>query len=187
MNIFVTDTDPIEASKNLDNRRLVKMQVETLQLFAYAMANLGIDESLYPINLAGAPYKASGAHRKHPCTLWLQESSGNFEWLLAHLEGLMNEYERRFNKLCSSRENIKHLKKSMKLWPQGPITPFANCTPFKEIEDIIQAYRITIVAKVEKAVAQNNPRTKINYGNRSYPHWYDSIKESGAWKQNEQK
>jgi len=184
MNIFVTDECPVLSARNLDNRRLIKMQVETLQLFAYAMKNLNLNESNFPISNENKPYKATGAHLKHPCTLWLQKSQGNFQWLLEHLEALMDEYEHRFNVLCKSRANIKHIKKSKKHWPAGNLTAFQNSSMHKQIGCPVFAYRLTIINKVETAVAQNNSRTRINYGNRPLPSWYEFLKVKATWQTN---
>jgi hypothetical protein len=178
MNIFVTDPSPQKSAQALDNRRLNKMMLESVQLFGYAMKNLGIGEQHFPRRKDGAPYSSEGAHRKHPCTLWLQQSQGNFQWLLDHLKGMADEYEFRYGRQCVYVENIEHLEKAESLWPVGPLTPFQNSSLFKDEEDVVAAYRETMAEKWNSALSSGDKRKSVSFGKRGAPAWFSSWKNT---------
>ena len=61
MNIFVTSNCPKLSAQALDNKRVVKMVLETAQLLSTAIF---INSTITYDNL----YKPT--HVKHPCTIW---------------------------------------------------------------------------------------------------------------------
>lgn len=181
MNIFVTDESPAECARALDNRRLNKMMLETVQLFGYAMNNLKIDPSFYPVKNDGTPFKCTGSHTKHPCTLWLQESQGNAFWLHSHLAAMTLEYEFRTGKDCSYKRHLEQIARAIPLWPNGSRTPFANCSMHKEVGDTILSYRLTMVKKWEEAKATGDKRKSVSFGARDEPGWYGFLKNNAEW------
>jgi hypothetical protein len=82
MNIFAVSDCPIECAKALDNKRLVKMVLETAQLLCGAVVVCG----------GQAPYKLT--HRNHPAAVWTRKSQGNYVWLIEHFKALGAEYTR---------------------------------------------------------------------------------------------
>ena len=68
MNIFVTNDCPIISAQALDNKRVVKMVLETAQLLSTAIF---INSNVAYDNI----YKAT--HIKHPCTIWAASTIGN--------------------------------------------------------------------------------------------------------------
>lgn len=181
MNIFVTSECPKQSAVALDNRRLNKMMLETVQLFGFAMHNMQIDKNYHPRKKDGTIYNSSGSHRKHPCTLWLQKSRGNFDWLLNHLKSMCEEYEYRYGRQSSYEENIKIIESARDLWPKGDITEFADCSIHKS-GDTILSYRYTMTKKWEDAKSQKDPRKSVSFGNRGEPEWYKQIAATEAWK-----
>ncbi|MCE3255742.1 MAG: hypothetical protein K0R25_1236 [Rickettsiaceae bacterium] len=138
MNIFVTSNSPIESAIALDDRRVIKMIIETAQLLSTVLHELEISEGL---NI----YKST--HQNHPCTIWAAESLGNFSWLLQHFEALSAEYKRRFGRDHKSYVTLieifsgpalQRLKKKIGNKKQ---TAFVNCTDFKDVPDVHEAYR----------------------------------------------
>ena len=98
MNIFVTDADPIQSARNLPDKHIVKMPLETCQMLAiiYSDWYYGVGK-LYKSD--GTPYRtAHGAFRNHPCTQWAAANQYNLAWLIAHGIALCNEYTARYNK-----------------------------------------------------------------------------------------
>lgn len=89
MNIFVTSLCPIESARNLDDRRVVKMTLESAQLL-----------STY---LGGNPYKIT--HARHPCTLWVSDHTSHAVWLYRHFLALSEEYTYRFDKTHRSYQS----------------------------------------------------------------------------------
>ena len=79
MNIFAIEADTdgnidwVASAKSQDNYRVVKMILESVQMLCTAI-NLQHEEQV-------TPYK--NAHPKHPSTLWVRESSANFELLVS--------------------------------------------------------------------------------------------------------
>ena len=70
MNLFVIGNQK-QSAQALDDRRLVKMTVETLQLFAYAMNNLEIPNYRCTVSKeTGLPFKSKNSHTNHAVTSW---------------------------------------------------------------------------------------------------------------------
>ena len=101
MNIFVTDSCPIQSARNLPDKHIVKMPLETCQMLSiiYSDWYYGVGK-LYKSD--GTPYRtAHGAFRKHPCTIWAAAHYGNLSWLITHGLALCDEYKARYNKTHS--------------------------------------------------------------------------------------
>ena len=101
MNIFVTDPDPIQSARNLPDKHVVKMPLETCQMLSiiYSDWYYGVGQ-LHKLD--GKPYRtAHGAFRKHPCTIWAADNQYNLAWLIAHGIALCDEYKQRYGKVHS--------------------------------------------------------------------------------------
>jgi len=137
MNIFVTSSDPRESARRLDDKRVVKMIVESCQMLSTAMHVQGI---------SNAPYRKT--HTNHPCAVWTRTNRSNYRWLLDHTWALAEEYCSRYGRdrhasfihLLTFERAIHHL-------PEGEMTPFPNCTPFKGVSDVHRAYRMLMFRK----------------------------------------
>jgi len=137
VNIFVTDPCPIKCAKYLDDSRIGKMIVESVQLISTAY---------------DGPYRKT--HCNHPCTLWLGKSYRNLNWLLRHLEALNFEYMKRFNHFVAHK-SFRKLKEYwdsdiLKMILDLPLPhEFVNCAAnkslgisYKDWEDIHLAYQM---------------------------------------------
>lgn len=82
MNIFVTSFDPEEAAGHLDDKRLVKMTLETAQILSTVMRG---------------PYRPTHIH--HPCVVWAKTEGFAMNWLTSYLRSLCNEYTCRYRKI----------------------------------------------------------------------------------------
>src|SRR5690606_6349536 len=87
MNIFATSYCPLRSAQALDDKRLNKMILETLQMLFMALDSHGV---------GNLPYKSNKAHMKHPCTLWVASNYYNYLWTLDHFISLLNERKFRF-------------------------------------------------------------------------------------------
>ena len=114
MNIFVTDRCPIQSARNLPDKHIVKMPLETCQMLSiiYSDWYYGVGK-LYKSD--GTPYRtAHGAFRKHPCTQWAAANQYNLAWLIRHGYALCHEYNLRYGKVhtcldvISQAERIYH-------------------------------------------------------------------------------
>ena len=106
MNIFVTNDCPVQSARNLPDKHIVKMPLETCQMLAiiYSDWYYGIGQ-LHKVN--GQPYATKhGAFRKHPCTQWAAENYWNLSWLISHGMALCDEYTARYGKVHSCQSAI---------------------------------------------------------------------------------
>ena len=130
MNIFIVDTDPRQAARDLCDKHVVKMTLETAQLLC---------TTAHTLNLP-APYNPT--HTNHPCAVWARSNQESFVWLLEHGLALCSEYTRRFNKIHKSEPIIKEAKVLKYLLPIGPLSPFALCVPYEYRQpDPVLSYR----------------------------------------------
>ena len=106
MNIFVTDRCPIQSARNLPDKHIVKMPLETCQMLAIIFSDwyYGVGK-LYKSD--GKPYRtAHGAFRNHPCTQWAAANQYNLAWLIRHGYALCAEYTARYGKVHTCRDVI---------------------------------------------------------------------------------
>ena len=152
MNIFVVDKDPKIAAKSLCDKHVIKMILESAQL-------LSTHDRLN--GLAGERYKIT--HINHPCRVSLNNES-NYIWLCKHLNYLLEEYTRRFNKIHKTTNIF------LKYWKQFVILnnnkcQFVQCMPdeFKN-DDVVFAYRsyYKYKSKIMKS---------FKYTNSNKPYW----------------
>ena len=132
MNIFVICDDPTRNARMLDNKRLVKMVLETAQLLSNSLHH----------HLGKGPYKIS--HMNHPCSVWVRSSNGNYVWTVKLFYALCIEYTRRYHRTHKS-ESLLPLFESVPSIGES-ITEFANCTNFKDLP-VFSAYRMAMRTK----------------------------------------
>lgn len=120
MNIFITSKCPVECAKFLDDKRTVKMCLETTQMLCTALN----------LNDLPSPYKT--AHKNHPCSIWARETRANWNWLWSHGMALCNEYTKRYKKEHKCEQILKDIFKYGQRLSAGGLTPFPNCTRNKE-------------------------------------------------------
>ena len=118
MNIFVLDEDPKVAAQMMCDKHVVKMILESDQILSTVCWKQNIP----------APYQPT--HVNHPSVVWAGKSRQNYRWLLDHLFELLNEYNRRYDKihkveydgifniLCSRIISLKFAEKELTSFPQ---------------------------------------------------------------------
>ena len=127
MNIFATDPNPIIAARNLCDKHINKMIVESAQMLANAFSLERLAQDDVPRNQKRHP--RTHGYSKHPCTIWCYQSTDNFEWLCSHALEMGNERRYRW----SNRPNhfslgfIKWCYENVKdsIAPVGKATDFA--------------------------------------------------------------
>jgi hypothetical protein len=117
MNIFVTDECPIKSAQNLDDKRVIKMILESAQMLSVAM---------HVWCAPNPPYKMT--HKNHPCTVWARTTQANYQWLLDHFKALLSEYTSRYGKKHKCQQYVNTFQDAIIYIPAGERTPFANCT-----------------------------------------------------------
>lgn len=137
MNIFVTNEDPVLAPKDLDDKRLNKMILETAQILCTA------------IHMSGGTATYKPTHKHHPCVVWTSVSKKNYQWLLTYFTNACAEYENRFNKIHKCKTVLlEELTEGIKYINDGELTRHPNCTTnkknnisFVHMDNITLAYR----------------------------------------------
>ena len=122
MNIFVTDKDPAQAAKNLCDKHIAKMIVESAQMLSTAWWLLD----------SGCPgasiYKPT--HKHHPCTKWVMESDGNYLWLGQHAMAMCLEFTRRYGGIHKTQALVeclwKHPPRNIPNHGMRHMTPFVD-------------------------------------------------------------
>lgn len=153
MNIFVTDQNPEISAKNLDDKRVVKMILESTQLLMTALNSQGIE----------TPYKKT--HINHPCSIWCRTTRENFKWLIDHCDALCEEYTNRFNKIHKCQQYLTFFVQNIDKIPEGNLTNHPNCTIFKEEKDTYLAYKKALITK------WSNDKITPRWTNANKPNW----------------
>ena len=157
MNIFVVDRDPLRAAKQLPDKHVTKMILESAQ-----MLSLVFSEHYWNIGTVskvdGTPFNTKrGAFKNHPCTQWAAESESNCAWLIQHALGLCGEFYRRYGKHHGLTKSLFETKKLFCQHTKLPITifrmveSFARAMPdnlkYNQKLDDIEAYRVYLSTK----------------------------------------
>ena len=142
MQLFVLSSCPRESARLLDNRRVVKMIVESAQLLSTTLRTYGVEYG----------YKLT--HINHPISIWVRTNRANYMWTLQHMEGLCEEYTRRYGKIHKCESMIKKFSELSVHVPEGELTAFCNFAKndskhlnFTHISDTHEAYRMYLQAR----------------------------------------
>ena len=170
MNIFVTDPSPEISAQNLDDKRVNKMILESVQMLATAIHSLDIPEdqknAYLPTTRAGTPYKPT--HKNHPCSVWVRSHWLNYRWLTRHYIALCAEYHIATGKDHYLFRFVQRLTTATIFFKAGDASAidFVNCSLFKtEDEKIIFSYQKTMIHKWA------NDKRKPTWNNRKQPEW----------------
>jgi len=131
MNIFILDENPVKCAEYHCDKHVVKMLLESAQMLCTVSWIYGLS----------APYRPT--HQKHPCTLWVSTSLGNWNWLVSLCDALNEEFKYRFSHIHNhkSYDVIKELVTPE--FPKLRQTPFAQAMPlqYREKGNAVLAYR----------------------------------------------
>jgi len=136
MNIFHLHKDAQTCARYHCDKHVVKMILETGQMLSTAyQRHMGEDTELY-----------KPAYEKHPMTIWVGNSKGNYLWSLDLLGHLCNEYNYRYNKHHATTVILnKLLKRVDKIadkfeYKNFLIPPLCMPNEYK-VSNYIQSYR----------------------------------------------
>jgi hypothetical protein len=138
MNIFHLHEDPKTCAEYHCDKHVVKMILETGQMLSTAYRRHFDGCHHYGIDL----YKT--AYHRHPMTVWVGNSGGNFSWTMKLLEQLLNQYTLRYNKKHSTANIFYLLDKRYRYWQElnGDFTTPPQCMPDQyKHKDYITAYK----------------------------------------------
>jgi len=121
MNIFVLSLCPLLCAKMHLDKHVVKMITEYGQLLStchHMMSNSpseGLMKKCFP---------------KHPCAIWLRESTGNYIWLYHLFCHLCDEYTYRYGKIHKTDSRLRVILNEIpELLPDGVLTTFKQAIP----------------------------------------------------------
>jgi len=141
MQVFATDPSPEKSAMALDDKRVIKMVLETAQIICTALHARGYS----------TPYKPT--HQRHPVVLWAAESPHNISWLIYHHIALAKIYEGFSGRTHKSYISVGYIYSGMALPICEPFN-FANAArrsdlniDFTHIEDTHEAYRLYLNAR----------------------------------------
>ena len=130
VNIFASFSCPTLSAVYLDDKRVVKMCVETCQILSTAVTESGGHGWYRP------------THQNHPCCVWARASRANYEWLVAHFIALLNEYTARYQRVHACEAFKTQAISEASIMPSGGMTPFVDCTRVEPTQQSIhERYR----------------------------------------------
>lgn len=161
MNIFYLHEDPILAAKQLCDRHICKMQIESAQMLCTAHWESG----------SSAPYKR--AHKNHPSTKWTRESLDHYRWLVLHGIEICNQFTIRYNKRHKTQDILEWLKVNEPNIPRIGFKEPPQCMPDEyKRPDTVEAYKVFYV--LDKVKIKNLGWKKLN----NQPDWVDLISQT---------
>jgi hypothetical protein len=179
MNIFYVDSNAEVAARNMVDRHVVKMILETAQLLSTAHRVIDGEEYVGQSqsgrkakrwrlsgNVDAIMYAAT--HINHPSAVWVRENSANYDWLYDHLLALGREYTYRYGRTHLTIDKLKDILKDspQNIKQSNVMTKMPSCM---DKQYIVSLDPIT------------NYRNYYNYGktdllrwsNRPPPQWID--------------
>lgn len=126
MNIFLTNSDPKQCARELDDKRVNKMILETAQMLSTALQTIN-PKIFEKVGL----YKPT--HANHPANLWIRETRSNYLWALKYMQELLKIKFLATGKGHKSSDLIPLFKKYSFIIPEGELTPFTNCAANKTV------------------------------------------------------
>ena len=144
MNIFVVDRAPIISARQLPDRPVTKMILESCQMLSIVFSKHYWDIGQV-MKVDGTPFKTErGAFKNHPCTKWAAEKPENCAWLIQHACGLADEFRLRYGKLHGLTQSVFATKKLFHRETGDAITIFYNVDRFARAMPDVLKYDETI-------------------------------------------
>lgn len=131
MNIFVLDENPKVSARYHCDKHVVKMCLESTQILCTSAWEKGV--TFY------GQYKPT--HKNHPCVLWVGKNKGNQDWLVLMTRALFEEYELRYKRVHGCKGVFNRFEELFPVTTGAKPMRFENCTPFKDEENVVMAYR----------------------------------------------
>jgi len=111
MNIFAVNENPKIAARELCDKHVVKMILESAQLLSTCQREMAGDKC------SDVFYKST--HKNHPSSIWTRANARHYHWLYNLFYYLCEEYEKRYNKThltdATLKMRLKYTPDKMKL------------------------------------------------------------------------
>jgi hypothetical protein len=138
MNVFYFYNCPVKSAKAQPDKLLVKMPLECAQMLSACHRILDGDE------YADANLLYKKTHANHPCSIWLRQSTANYDWLYEHFVALAQEYTERYGREHLSFTKLRDALAEYPVnLPEGEVTPVAQAMPeeYRDEKSPTTAYR----------------------------------------------
>lgn len=159
MNVFYLDKDPVNAAQMVCDSHCVKMILETAQL---------LSTSIQVLTGRRISFLYKPTHINHPSAIWARSSRANYEWLLNHFKGLLEEYSIRYGKTHKCEEKLCYFESFLNIYKFNvdSFTTPPQCMPdqYKVKGDTVRAYRNYYIGEKSKFA-------KWRLGN--IPNWFN--------------
>jgi hypothetical protein len=179
MNIFYVNSDPEVAARNMVDRHVVKMILETAQLLSTAHRVIDGEEYVGQSqsgrkakrwrlsgNVDAIMYAAT--HINHPSAVWVRENSANYNWLYDHLLALGREYTHRYGRTHLTIDKLKDILEDApeNIEQSNVMTKMPSCMD--------KQYIISLDPIINYRNYYNYGKTDLlRWSNRTPPQWID--------------
>lgn len=166
MQIFLTNKELRQCAKDLDDKRLNKIIVESMQIIStsFWINDCDAAETLYSEKKIYLP-----THEHHPLVKWCAENNDNYSFVIIYCIHLCYEYKFRFGKFHKTLNILYNLisKRYINFYPIEENIKMPNATTnHKHIKNIYEAYKKELILK------WNNDKIKPKWTKRDKPNWY---------------
>lgn len=152
MNIFYSNTCPVESAMNLCKVHINKQFQESVQLLSTTLQHLGVVDDNF----------CKPTHVNHPCAIWTRSSLENYQWLVEHTKALRSLY---WN---DSHGYDKYFDAILQHTPKLPSNGFSvapKCINTNEFPSLKQSYifdDVTVLYKKYLKVKYHNWTTRTD-------------------------
>jgi len=191
VNIFVLNECPTQSAKEMCDKHIVKMPIETAQMLSTVHRMLDgqpyIDRGKsgrkvkrwrHKTDLAfpQGPLLYKATMMNHPCTIWARQCYGNYRWLAEHGIALSDEYTRRYGRRHGSLSILRYCYYNVpqNLSTDASQTAFAQAMPddLKVSGDAVSAYRQYYIREKARFATWKTPAEMPNW-------FFEGISSSG--------
>jgi hypothetical protein len=179
MNIFYVDSDAEVAARNMVDRHVVKMILETAQLLSTAhrvidgeeyvgQSQSGRKAKRWRLSGNADAIMYAATHINHPSAVWVRENSANYNWLYDHLLALGREYTYRYGRTHLTIDKLKDILKDApeNIEQSNVMTKMPSCMD--------KQYIVSLDPIINYRNYYNYGKTDLlRWSNRPPPQWID--------------
>jgi|694.fasta_scaffold10381_28 hypothetical protein len=179
MNIFYVDSNAEVAARNMVDRHVVKMILETAQLLSTAhrvidgeeyvgQSQSGRKAKRWRLSGNADAIMYAATHINHPSAVWVRENSANYAWLYDHLLALGREYTYRYGRTHLTIDKLKDILKDApeNIEQSNVMTKMPSCMD--------KQYIVSLDPIINYRNYYNYGKTDLlRWSNRPPPQWID--------------
>jgi len=170
MNLYITSKCPIESAKNLDDKSVLKMLLDSSQIMSTVIMKNSKEEFnlVNYTNIKDKKLKVkyyfhtlnipSPSRKDHPCVKWSENTHSNYGWVCRYFYKLCDEYRTRYGINHELFNLRKYFLSGSNIIKAGPLTHFVNCAgnsdlniDYRDLNDTIKAYKLYLCDKWDLA------------------------------------